>query len=55
VPRTLSGKKMEVPVKKLFLGLSVEKSVSLDAMANPESIQFFNDFAEKAGFRKPGQ
>jgi acetoacetyl-CoA synthetase len=54
VPRTLSGKKMEVPVKKLFLGLPVEKAVSVDAMANPQSIQFFIDFAEQAGFRKAG-
>src|SRR5579884_2310485 len=54
VPRTLSGKKMEVPVKKLFLGLPIEKAVSVDAMANPQSIQFFIDFAEQAGFRKAG-
>jgi acetoacetyl-CoA synthetase len=48
VPRTLSGKKTEVPVKKLFMGVPVEKAVSRDALANPESIQFFIDYAEKA-------
>ena len=47
VPRTLSGKKTEVPVKKLFLGVPVEKAVSRDALANPESIQVFVDYAEK--------
>jgi acetoacetyl-CoA synthetase len=51
VPRTLSGKKMEVPVKKLFLGLPVEKAVSVDAMSNPQSIQFFIEFANKADLR----
>ena len=48
VPRTLSGKKTEVPVKKLFMGVPVEKAVSRDALANPESIQFFIDYADKA-------
>jgi acetoacetyl-CoA synthetase len=31
IPRTLSGKKLEVPVKKLFMGVPVEKAVSKDA------------------------
>lgn len=41
IPRTLSGKKMEVPVRKLLLGAPVEKVASPDAMANPESLAFF--------------
>jgi acetoacetyl-CoA synthetase len=45
VPRTLSGKKMEVPVKKILLGHSVEKSVNRDSMANPGSIDWFVAFA----------
>ncbi len=47
VPRTLSGKKLEVPVKKLFLGMPVEKAVSVDAMANSHSIQYFIDLARQ--------
>jgi len=47
VPRTLSGKKLEVPVKKLFMGAPVEKAVSADAMSNPESIEYFFGFADK--------
>ena len=47
VPRTLSGKKLEVPVKKLFLGMPVEKAVSVDAMANPQAIQYFIDMAQE--------
>ncbi len=41
VPRTLSGKKLEVPIKKLFMGVPVEKAVSVDAMSNPQAIQYF--------------
>ncbi|HVB23589.1 MAG TPA: acetoacetate--CoA ligase [Ktedonobacteraceae bacterium] len=48
VPRTLSGKKLEVPVKKLLLGFPIEKAISLDAMSNPDSIQYFIEFASKA-------
>jgi acetoacetyl-CoA synthetase len=45
VPRTISGKKMEVPVKKILLGQPVEKSVNRDSMANPASIDWFVEFA----------
>ncbi len=51
VPRTLSGKKLEVPVKKLFMGIPVEKAISIDAMSNPQSIQYF---IELAGMIKNG-
>jgi acetoacetyl-CoA synthetase len=47
VPRTLSGKKMEVPVKKLFLGVPLAKAVSADAMSNPHTIDYFMEFAHK--------
>ncbi len=50
VPRTMSGKKMEVPVKKILLGQPVEKSVNRDSMANPASIDWFVAFgAARAG------
>jgi acetoacetyl-CoA synthetase len=45
VPRTISGKKLEVPVKKILLGHPVEKSVNRDSMANPRSIDWFVAFA----------
>jgi acetoacetyl-CoA synthetase len=41
VPRTLSGKKMEVPIKKLLMGVPIEKAASIDAMSNPQSLQYF--------------
>jgi acetoacetyl-CoA synthetase len=45
IPRTLTGKKMEVPVRKLLLGLPANKVASTDAMANPDSLQFFVQLA----------
>jgi len=41
IPYTLSGKKMEVPVKRIMLGDEPEKAANPGAMRNPESIQFF--------------
>jgi len=49
VPRTISGKKMEVPVKKILLGQDVAKSVNLDSMANPACIEWFVAFAAGRG------
>ena len=45
VPRTISGKKMEVPIKKILLGLPVASSVNRDSMANPVTIDWFVRFA----------
>jgi len=45
VPRTLSGKKLEVPVKKLLLGGDPAKVVNRDSMANPDSFDFFIAYA----------
>jgi acetoacetyl-CoA synthetase len=47
IPRTLTGKKMEVPVRKLLLGLSPDKVASADAMANPASLAFFVQLARQ--------
>ncbi len=49
VPRTLSGKKLEVPVKKLLLGGDPEKVVNRDSMANPDSFNVFIDYANARG------
>ena len=45
VPRTLSGKKMELPVKKLLMGARPEQVLNRDAMANAASIDWFVQFA----------
>ena len=41
VPRTLSGKLVEVPVKRILLGKPVDQVVSRDSRANPESLDSF--------------
>jgi acetoacetyl-CoA synthetase len=47
IPRTLSGKKQELPIKKLLLGQPIEKVVNKDAMANPASLDWFVELAQK--------
>jgi len=47
VPRTLSGKKMELPIKRLLLGHPVESVAHADAMANPASLAWFVEFARR--------
>ncbi|ASK33889.1 acetoacetate--CoA ligase [Alcanivorax sp. N3-2A] len=49
VPRTLTGKKMELPIKKLLLGQSLDKVANPDAMANPESIDEYTAYALARG------
>jgi acetoacetyl-CoA synthetase len=48
IPYTISGKKMEAPVKKILLGMEVESSLNKDAMRNPESLQYFKSFVVPA-------
>jgi len=47
IPRTLTGKKMELPVRKLLLGAEAAKVASPEAMANPASIHYFIEFAQR--------
>jgi len=47
VPYTLSGKKMEVPVKKLFANLGKTSSVNLEVIRNPEAMSYFIELAKK--------
>ncbi len=47
VPYTLSGKKMEVPIRKILLGMTVEQAAKREAMRNPESLEFFIGYAAK--------
>ena len=41
VPRTLSGKVLEVPVKRILTGTPVEKAASRESLANPEALDYF--------------
>lgn len=49
VPYTLTGKKMEIPVRKILMGVPPEKAASRDAMMNPPSIDWYIGFAEERG------
>lgn len=45
VPRTLNGKKCEIPIKKILSGASPDGAISRDALANPDSLTPFIDLA----------
>ena len=47
IPRTLSGKKQELPIKKLLLGQPLEKVINREAMANPGCLDWYVDFARQ--------
>lgn len=48
IPYTISGKKMETPVKKILQKKPLDKAYNPDSMRNPEAMQFFIEWAEKA-------
>jgi acetoacetyl-CoA synthetase len=45
VPRTLSGKVLEVPVKRILMGDPPEKAASRDSLANPAALDYFTELA----------
>ena len=47
IPRTLSGKKQELPIKKLLLGQPLDKVVNRDAMANPGCLDWYAALARE--------
>jgi acetoacetyl-CoA synthetase len=47
VPRTLSGKVLEVPVKRILMGAPVEQAASIDSLANPRSLDYFVELAKE--------
>jgi acetoacetyl-CoA synthetase len=51
IPRTLSGKKMELPVKKLLLGAEPDSVLKRDAMANAQCVGWFVEFAKARAAR----
>ena len=50
IPRTLTGKKQELPVKRMFEGADMEHVVDLSAMMNPDAMPLFETLAQ--GFRQ---
>ena len=55
VPRTLSGKKLEVPVKRLLLGTDLTDALALTSVANPESLEPFLALREERVKNGEGQ
>ncbi len=47
VPRTLSGKVLEVPVKRILMGTPVEQAASRDSLANPAALDYFAEMAAR--------
>jgi acetoacetyl-CoA synthetase len=47
VPRTLSGKVLEVPVKRILTGTPPAQAASRDSLANPHSLDYFVDLAAR--------
>ena len=47
IPYTLTGKKMEVPVRKILMGAPVSKAANPNVMSNPQSLDYFLHFAEE--------
>jgi acetoacetyl-CoA synthetase len=45
IPYTLTGKKMEVPVRRILAGMAPEKVASRDAMMQPEALDWYVRFA----------
>jgi acetoacetyl-CoA synthetase len=47
IPRTLSGKKLELPIRKILLGADAKKVLNADALSNPDSLNFFLEYAKQ--------
>jgi acetoacetyl-CoA synthetase len=47
VPRTLSGKVLEVPVKRILMGAPPEQAASIDSLANPAALDYFVELAKE--------
>jgi acetoacetyl-CoA synthetase len=54
VPRTLSGKVLEVPVKRILMGAPPEQAASVESLANPESLDYFVELAAERGTQPAG-
>ncbi len=49
VPRTLSGKTLEVPVKRILMGAAPSEAASVDSLANPRALDYFVELAQTLG------
>jgi acetoacetyl-CoA synthetase len=49
VPRTLSGKVLEIPVKKILMGAPADQAARRDSLANPTALDYFTELATRSG------
>jgi acetoacetyl-CoA synthetase len=49
VPRTLSGKALEVPVKRILMGAAPSEAASVESLANPRALDYFVELAQRRG------
>jgi acetoacetyl-CoA synthetase len=54
VPRTLSGKVLEVPVKRILMGAPPREAASVDSLANPAALDYFVKLAGELAAQRPG-
>jgi len=47
LPKTLNGKKLEVPIKKILMGTPIENAVNVGSLLNPDTLQYFLSFKQK--------
>ncbi len=56
VPITLTGKKLEVPVRRILMGVTAERAANRAALANPAALDYFIAFAkERRDYSMGGQ
>jgi acetoacetyl-CoA synthetase len=55
VPRTLSGKVLEVPVKRILMGAPVQQAASVDSLANPAALDYFVKLAGELAAERVGE
>jgi acetoacetyl-CoA synthetase len=53
VPRTLSGKVLEVPVKRILMGTPIAQAASVESLSNPSSLDYFVALAVELGATAP--
>jgi len=54
VPRTLSGKVLEVPVKRILMGTPASEAASVESLANPAALDYFVELARELDLRPAG-
>jgi acetoacetyl-CoA synthetase len=53
IPKTLSGKKLEVPVKRILMGGDPSKLLNRDSLADPRAVDFYVELAKRWEHRRP--